>query len=280
MRKQAPSPSVLNEMRELLSGLSLHTVCESALCPNLGECFSHRTATFLIMGDICTRHCRFCAVKKGKPSLLNPDEPGNVARAVSELQLKHVVVTSVTRDDLSDGGVAHFSKTVNAIRQVKPHPTVEVLIPDFKGSLSALQTIVDSYPEVINHNLETIPRLYAEVRPEVDYHRSLNLLRAVRSMDGRILTKSGLMLGLGEEHDEVVAVMEDLLAVGCSLLTIGQYLAPSFEHHPVIRYVTPQEFDEYESIGENMGFDFVASSPFVRSSFQAAEMMATLVHNI
>ena len=267
-------------MRELLSGLSLHTVCASALCPNLGECFSHRTASFLVMGNICTRYCRFCAVKKGKPSLLDPDEPGNIARAVSTLQLKHVVVTSVTRDDLSDGGAAHFSKIVNAVRQVNIHTTVEVLIPDLKGSLSALQIIVDSYPEVINHNLETVPRLYGEVRPEADYHSSLNLLRAVRSIDGMILTKSGLMLGLGEEHDEVVAVMEDLLAAGCSLLTIGQYLAPSFEHHPVIRYVTPQEFEEYKGMGEKMGFDFIASSPFVRSSFQAAEMMATVVHSV
>jgi len=278
LRKKAPSSSVLNEMRELLSGLSLHTVCESALCPNLGECFSHRTATFIIMGDICTRHCRFCAIKKGKPSPLDPDEPRNVARAVDELKLKHVVVTSVTRDDLSDGGTAHFSKTVNAIRQVNPHTTVEVLIPDYKGSLNALKTTVDSSPEVINHNVETVPRLYAEVRPEADYHRSLNLLRAVRSMDRKILTKSGLMVGLGEEHDDVVAVMKDLLAVGCGILTIGQYLAPSSKHHPVIRYVTPQEFEEYKTIGEKMGFDFVASSPFVRSSFHAAEMMAALAH--
>ncbi len=278
LRKKAPSPSILAEMKALLDGLSLHTVCQSALCPNLGECFSHQTATFLIMGDICTRNCRFCAIRSGKGFPLDPDEPWNVARAVGKLKLKHVVVTSVTRDDLPDGGATHFARTINAVRQTNPQTTIEVLIPDFEGSSDALRIIVDSFPEIITHNVETVPCLYAEVRPNANYYRSLNLLQAVKSMDGKILTKSGLMLGLGEEHNDVVAVMEDLRAVWCDFLTIGQYLAPSSKHHPVIRYVTPEEFEQYKSLGERMGFSCVASSPFVRSSFRAAEMLAMLGH--
>lgn len=274
LTKKAPSASILTEMKDLLDGLSLHTVCESALCPNLGECFSHHTATFLLMGDICTRNCRFCAITKGKPSSLDPDEPWNVARAVGKLRLKHVVLTSVTRDDLPDGGAAHFARTINAIRQANPQTTVEVLIPDFGGSPDALKTIIDSCPEVINHNIETVPRLYAEVRPNANYHRSLNLLWTVKSVGGRVLTKSGLMLGLGEEHNEVVTVMEDLRSVGCDFLTIGQYLRPSSKHYPVISYVTPEEFEGYKRLGERMGFSSVASAPFVRSSFRAAEMVA------
>jgi len=226
------------------------------------------------MGDICTRNCRFCAIRKGKPSSLDPDEPWNVARAVSKLKLKHVVLTSVTRDDLPHGGAAHFARAISAIRQTNPQTTAEVLIPDFEGSPDALKIIVDSCPEVINHNLETVPRLYAEVRPKANYQRSLNLLRMVKSMDGRILTKSGLMVGLGEEYNEVVTVMEDLRAVECALLTIGQYLAPSSKHYPVVSYVTPEEFEEYTTLGERIGFSSVASGPFVRSSFRAAEMIA------
>lgn len=274
LTKRAPPSSVLTEMKTLLDELSLHTVCESALCPNLGECFSQHTATFLLMGDICTRQCRFCAISKGKPSPLDLDEPWNIARAVAESKLKHVVLTSVTRDDLPDGGAAHFARTINAIRQTNPQTTVEVLIPDFGGSPEALKTIIDICPEVINHNVETVPRLYAEVRPKADYHRSLNLLRTVKSMEERILTKSGIMVGLGEEHNEVARVMEDLRDAECDLLTIGQYLAPSFKHHPIINYVTPEEFEEYKSLGERMGFSSVASGPFVRSSFRAAEMVA------
>jgi lipoic acid synthetase len=207
---------------------------------------------------------------------LNPAEPWNVAQAVSKLKLHHVVVTSVTRDDLPDGGAAHFAKTIKAIRQTSPQTTIEVLIPDFEGSLEALNTVVDSSPEVINHNMETIPRLYAEVRPKADSQRSLNLLQTVKFMDRSILTKSGLMLGLGEERDEVIKAMEDLRAVECDFLTIGQYLAPSSEHHPVIRYVTPHEFEEYKNLGKKMGFSYAASGPFVRSSFKAAEMVTTL----
>lgn len=278
MIKKTPSTSIIAEMSVLIDGLSLHTVCQSALCPNLGECFSHQTATFLIMGNICTRNCSFCAINKGKGFALDPDEPWNVARAVSKLKLHHVVVTSVTRDDLPDGGATHFTRTINAIRQTSPQATIEVLIPDFKGSLEALKTVVDSSPEVVNHNVETVPRLYSEVRPKADYHRSLNLLRTVKSLNRNILTKSGLMVGLGEEHDEIVNVMEELRTVQCDFLTIGQYLAPSPKHYPVARYVTPQEFEEYKSLGERMGFSYVASGPFVRSSFRAAEMVASKPH--
>jgi len=272
LRQRASSPTVLTEMKLLLNGLSLHTVCESAECPNQGYCFSKGTATFLAMGDICTRNCRFCAIKKGCPSSLDPNEPQNIAQAVGKLKLKHVVVTSVTRDDLPDGGATHFARVIDAIRQANPQTAIEVLIPDFQGSLGALKIIVDHFPEIINHNMETVPRLYPEVRPKADYHRSLNLLRAVKSIDGDILTKSGLMLGLGEEHSEVVAVMEDLHAVACDSLTLGQYLPPSSRHYPLTRYVAPQEFEEYQNLAERMGFRSVASGTFVRSSFNAAEL--------
>jgi len=273
LRQEAPAPFLLAEMKALLDGLSLHTVCEEAHCPNQGRCFSQGTATFIILGDICTRNCRFCAVKKGHPLPLDPAEPQNVALAVSRLKLKHAVITSVTRDDLPDGGARHFARTVEAIRQANPQTTIEVLIPDFQGSLEALRIVIDSLPEVINHNLETVPRLYPEVRPKADYHRSLALLQSVKSMvKGRIVTKSGIMVGLGEEHDEVVAVLNDLRAVGCDSLTIGQYLSPSPKHYQLVRYVTPQEFGGYQSLAEEMGFSSVASGPFVRSSFNAAEM--------
>jgi len=276
LKKKAPSSSTLSQMEALLSGLSLHTVCQSALCPNMGECFSLRTATFLIMGDICTRNCRFCAITKGKPYPLDPAEPGNVAQAVKQLELRHVVVTSVTRDDLPDGGADHFSRTIKATRQTNPGTTVEVLIPDFQGSHQALEIVVNGFPEVINHNVETVPRLYPAVRPGADYQRSINLLQTVKSMNGRILTKSGLMLGLGEQYREVVAVLDDLRTAGCDALTIGQYLPPSPEHHPVIRYVTPPEFAGYRSLGEEMGFGYIASGPFVRSSYRAAKMLNAL----
>lgn len=278
MIKEAPSESIIAEMSALINGLSLNTVCQSALCPNMGECFSHQTATFLIMGNICTRNCRFCAISKGKGVALDTDEPWNVARAVSKLKLHHVVITSVTRDDLPDGGATHFARTINAIRQASPNATIEVLIPDFQGSLEALKAVVDTSPEVIDHNVETVPRLYSEVRPKADYHRSLNLLLTAKHLNRTILTKSGLMVGLGEEHNEIVNVMEDLRKVQCDFLTVGQYLAPSPKYHPVARYVTPQEFEEYKRLGEKIGFSYVASGPFVRSSFKAAEMVASKPH--
>ena len=272
LMKKAPAPSVLAEMKAMLDGLSLSTVCESAECPNQGECFTHGTATFLILGDICTRNCGFCAVKKGYPLPINPLEPGNVALAVLKLGLAHAVITSVTRDDLSDGGSRHFAGTIEATRQANPRTTIEVLIPDFQGSLEALRIIVNSSPQIINHNVETVPRLYPEARPQADYDRSLNLLRKVKSLSGEILTKSGIMVGLGESHEEVVAVMKDLRTTGCDSLTIGQYLSPSPRHHDLVKYITPQEFMEYKKIAEEIGFRAVASGPFVRSSFHATNL--------
>ena len=272
LRQRAPDPLLLDKMKASFDELSLHTVCEEAHCPNQGGCFSEGAAAFLIMGDICTRNCHFCAIGKGKPLPVDSDEPGNVAQATSKLNLKHVVITSVTRDDLPDGGARHFARTTDSIRQVNPKTTVEVLVPDFLGSPEALEVLVDSSPEVINHNVETVPRLYSEVRPQAEYHRSLELLRMVKSLDKRIVTKSGMMLGLGEQYDEVIRVMQDLREAGCDALTLGQYLCPSEQHRPVSRYIPPEEFEEYQRIAEKLGFGAVASGCFVRSSFNAREM--------
>jgi lipoic acid synthetase len=264
-------------MRSLFGRLSLHTVCEAAECPNQGQCFSSGTATFLIMGEICTRNCSFCGIKKGHPSPLDPLEPENIARAVTALKLNHVVITSVTRDDLSDGGAGHFARIVEAIRLSSPDVVIEVLIPDFQGSLDALKKVVDSNPHVIGHNIETVPSLYAKVRPEADYRRSLDVLRAIKPTSPDLITKSGLMLGLGETRTEVVAVLEELRSVGCDCLTLGQYLPPSPKHYPVVGYITPQEFEEYRTIGEELGFRCVFSAPSVRSSFRAAEMYQQVI---
>ncbi|MFC1914014.1 lipoyl synthase [Chloroflexota bacterium] len=271
LRQKAPDLSLLTEIKEMLVGLSLHTVCEEAHCPNQGECFSRRTATFLLMGDVCTRNCRFCAVKKGRPLPLDPDEPRHVARAVSALKLEHAVITSVTRDDLPDGGAGHFARTIEMVREYNPRVSIEVLIPDFQGSHEALEEVMNSAPHVINHNLETVPSLYPEVRPKAEYHRSLDLLRTVKITNQKIVTKSGLMLGLGEQHNDVIMVMEDLCAAGCDCLTMGQYLSPSHLHRQLVRYVTPAEFQEYQRIGMEMGFGSVVSGPLVRSSFKAGE---------
>jgi lipoic acid synthetase len=272
LKQRAPEPSVMHNMKALLGGLSLHSVCEEAHCPNQGRCFAQGTATFLILGDICTRNCRFCAIKKGKPLLVNPDEPRNVASAVNKLKLRHVVITSVTRDDLPDGGAGHFVATIRAIRQTSAQTIVEVLIPDFLGSPASLKTLVDSSPEVVNHNVETVPRLYPEVRPQADYHRTLNLLKSAKSLDTRIVTKSGMMLGLGEREDEIIQVMRDLREVDCDALTLGQYLCPSPQHRPVSRYLPPEAFEEYRCIADGLGFKAVASGCFVRSSFNALKM--------
>jgi len=269
LTQRAPDPSVLTDMKDLFDGLSLHTVCESAHCPNQGECFSKGTATLLILGDVCTRNCRFCAVTKGTPSALDPAEPQNVAQAVDRLGLRYVVITSVTRDDLPDGGAEHFARTVDAVKQSSPRTHIELLIPDFEGSTDALKRVVDSAPHVISHNIETVPRLYPEVRPKADYQRSLNLLGMVKSINGRIVTKSGLMLGLGEHYDEVVTAMENLREVDCDILTLGQYLCPSVKHREVSEFVRPQIFEEYKTLAVQMGFKAVASAPFVRSSFNA-----------
>jgi len=265
-------PKIMLTMERLLDGLRLHTICESALCPNIGECFSSKTATFLILGDVCTRHCTFCAVRKGLPAPVDEQEPQRLLKAVESLGLSYVVITSVTRDDLPDGGACQFAKTITMLRENRKGAIIEVLIPDFLGSTRAIEMLVEARPQVINHNIETIPRLYPEVRPEADYNRSIELLYMVKRLKPEIVTKSGLMLGLGETKKEVIEVMNDLREANCDLLTIGQYLQPSPSHHPVARFVTPEEFSEYEQIGKDLGFIAVTSAPLVRSSFNAAEL--------
>jgi lipoic acid synthetase len=273
LAKPFPQGECLVEVGRVLSRFKLHTVCQSALCPNLGECFSRRTATFMIMGDVCTRNCRFCAVGKGKPQPLEPGEPLRVAEAAKSLGLGHVVITSVTRDDLPDGGADHFAQTIAAIRDASPNTTVEVLIPDFGGSREAVEAVVRAQPDIINHNVETVPRLYDRARPRADYQRSLRVLESVKALNSDTLTKSGMMLGLGEAEEEILAVMRDLRCVDCDLLTLGQYLSPSEDHVPVARYLPPEEFRELAAKGKAIGFRGIASGPFVRSSYRADELL-------
>ena len=273
LRRKLPDPEALRKMRILLQRHGLNTVCQGALCPNQGECFGQGTATFLILGKTCTRNCTFCAIPtEERPPAPDPDEPRRIARAAAELGLKHVVITSVTRDDLADGGASHFARTVGALREIALDIVVEVLIPDFQGSAEALRRVMGSGPDILNHNLETVPRLYPEVRPQAVYSRSLDLLQRAKSMAPAGITKSGLMLGLGEEREEVRRAMADLREVSCDLLTLGQYLRPSGRHHPVVRYVPPEEFEELRVEGEKLGFKAVFSAPLVRSSFHAAEI--------
>jgi len=271
-KKKMPPPGVMHDMKGLLHELRLHTVCENALCPNIGDCFCKGTATFLIMGNICTRNCTFCAVSKGTPLPLDEKEPENLLEATEKLGLRHVVITSVTRDDLPDGGAEHFARIISLLKEKNAERTVEVLVPDFVGSITSLTTVIDAKPDVFNHNLETVPRLYPEVRPKANFERSLQLLKKAKELDPQITTKSGLMVGLGETSDELYETMERLRDTGCNLLTIGQYLQPSAAHHPVVRFIPPDEFTEYESQGKAMGFSGIASSPLVRSSFNAAEL--------
>lgn len=260
----------VQKLKAVLRENKLHTVCEEANCPNLGECFKSGTATFMIMGDICTRRCPFCDVGHGRPNPLDPNEPGNMARTIAAMGLKYVVITSVDRDDLRDGGAAHFAACIRETRQHNPGITVEILTPDFRGRVDvALELLAEAPPDVFNHNLETIPRLYRQARPGADYAGSLELLRRVKERHPGIPTKSGLMLGLGETLDEVEQVMRDMRAHGIEMLTLGQYLQPSAHHLPVQRYVTPQEFDTLRESGKNMGFTHVASGPMVRSSYHA-----------
>ena len=272
LRLSPLKPEVVGEMQKFMRGLRLHTVCESAHCPNRTECFGSGTATFMILGDICTRNCTFCAVGKGKPSIPDPQEPEHIVEAVRHMKLRYVVITSVTRDDIPDGGASHFAQTISAIHRLDPDIMVEVLIPDFKGSLPALQAVLAARPSVLNHNVETVPRLYPEVRPKADYQRSVQLLQQAKRADDKLLTKSGLMVGLGEERDGVIGVMTDLRDAGCDFLTIGQYLQPSLRHHRVVRYIPPEEFSQYQTIGKELGFASVTAGPLVRSSFHAAEM--------
>lgn len=276
-----PAPNIddMNSIQTLLDSGHLHTVCESAQCPNIGECFAKKTCTFMILGDVCTRNCAFCAVTHGLPDLPEPQEPDMVALTAKQLGLKHVVVTSVTRDDLPDGGAGQFAATIRAIKGENPSATVEVLIPDFKGQGAPLMQVISAGPEVINHNVETVPRLYASVRPGAVYERSLQVLQniSLASSEYRIATKSGLMLGLGETKDEIVEVMKDLLWAGCRILTIGQYLRPSDKHHPVVEFIHPDTFNEVADIGRELGFSQVVAGPLVRSSYRAADCYAKLV---
>ena len=269
VKVRAPgSPNYLR-LKRILRDHNLHTVCEEARCPNVGECWGHRTATFLILGDICTRGCRFCAIGKGKPKLLDPEEPRNVGLVVKDLGLEHIVVTSVDRDDLPDGGAAHFAKTVFWIKALSPGIRVEVLIPDFKGDRTALETVVRSGVQILNHNVETVPRLYKKVRPGAVYQRSLNILQSAKEIRGEILTKSGLMLGVGETFDEIMTTLRDMRERDCDIVTIGQYLQPSTDQLPVDRYVSPDEFQALKLEAEKLGFRHVESGPLVRSSYHA-----------
>jgi lipoic acid synthetase len=277
LKRRLPTGPTYEKVRALLNKGRLHTVCQEARCPNLWECFSRQTATFLIMGPCCTRNCRFCNVAHGRPSG-PPDsgEPARVAEAVKSLGLRYVVITSVTRDDLADGGAGLFAKTIKEIRVRTPHTLMEVLIPDFQGNKHALQTVIDAHPHVLNHNLETVPRLYPRVRPEADYDRSLLLLKRVTHDQPSIVTKSGLMLGLGEFPDEVEKTLQDLLDSGCSILTLGQYLQPTREHLKVERFIPPEEFDGWKRVALKMGFSGVASGPLVRSSYRARDLYQSL----
>lgn len=278
LRIRLGDPANQNQVLQLIEGLNLHTVCQEARCPNIFECWTDRTATFMLGGDICTRHCGFCAVGKGKPGALDPEEPRHVAEAVGHLNLAHAVITSVNRDDLPDGGAAHWAETIRQVRAANPECKVEVLIPDFNGDEAALNAVLDAQPDVLNHNTETIARLYRRVRPDAVYEQSLTLLQraaARRDREDRgMLTKSGIMVGLGETFEEVVSLMKDLRSVSCDIMTIGQYLQPHARRLPVERYVTPAEFAEWRDVGMSLGFRHVESSPLTRSSYHAREQAA------
>jgi len=271
IRVRAPGPGAFGETARLVRGNGLHTVCEEASCPNIGECWAQKHATFLIMGDTCTRACSFCNVKTGLPGALDADEPQKVAEATANLGLKHVVVTSVDRDDLADGGAEHFAQTIRAIRASTPETTIEVLTPDFLRKEGALEIVVEARPDVFNHNLETVPSLYLPVRPGARYFHSLRILQRVKELDPHIFTKSGIMVGLGEERNEVLQVMDDLRSAEVDFITIGQYLQPSRKHHPIARYVTPDEFENFAAIARAKGFLMVSSSPLTRSSHHAGD---------
>jgi len=272
--KKVPKQKNIRQIRALLEDSNLHTVCESASCPNIGECFSKQTLTFMILGNICTRGCAFCGVPKGKPLLPNPKEPEQINEAVQKLGLNYVVITSVTRDDLADGGAGHFASVITALQNY--HTTalqIEVLIPDFQGNIESLKTVLSAKPYVLNHNIETVPSLYSKIRPQANYQQSLKVLENSKKINKNIFTKSGFMVGLGEDRAEIEQVLADLRSVSCDIVTIGQYLAPSRTHLKPERYVEPQEFKEFEQIGQAMGFKKVFAGPFVRSSYNAGEII-------
>jgi lipoyl synthase len=276
IRVKAPVSKGYNDTHAIVRGNGLHTVCEEAGCPNIGECWEKKHATFMIMGDTCTRACAFCNVKTGLPAALDPDEPARVAAAAAKLGLAHLVVTSVDRDDLADGGAAHFAATIAALRQHCPATTIEVLTPDFLRKDGALETVVAAKPDVFNHNLETVPSKYLSVRPGARYFHSIRLLQRVKELDPTMFTKSGIMVGLGEERNEVLQLMDDLRSADVDFLTIGQYLQPTKKHHPVEKFVTPEEFKAYETIAYAKGFLMVSASPLTRSSHHAGEDFAKL----
>jgi lipoic acid synthetase len=270
LRVKMPAGETYFDLKRLVRQHRLHTVCEEAMCPNIGECWNQRSATFMLLGDTCTRSCGFCAVKTGRPGVIDAQEPERVAEAIATLNLRYAVITSVNRDDVRDGGSHIFAATIRALRQRLPECRVEVLIPDFKGNWEALAEVVEARPDVLNHNIESIARLYYKVRPQARYERSLELLWRVKQLDATMRTKSGLMVGLGEEPHEIVATMRDLCRAACDLLTIGQYLRPSPQHLPVERYYAPEEFAALKRQGEAIGFVHVEAGPLVRSSYHAA----------
>ncbi|MBI4857659.1 MAG: lipoyl synthase [Acetobacterium woodii] len=272
--KVSYNKEAVDEVSGLMAKLKLNTVCKEANCPSLGECYKKRTATFMILGNICTRHCRFCNVSSGVVEPVDPNEPQHLAEAVNALDLKHVVITSVTRDDLEDGGAKHFANTINAVRKLNPGVSIEVLIPDLRGVDKHLDIVIGAKPDVINHNVETVRELYLGVRPEADYDRSMYVIQYVKKRAPHIKTKTGIMVGLGETDEQVYQVMDDSLKAGCDIFTIGQYLRPSAKHISVKCYVTPEKFEEYKKIGEEKGFHYIASSPLVRSSYRAEEALA------
>jgi lipoic acid synthetase len=276
IRVKAPGSAVYHETRKLMRQLALNTVCEEAACPNIGECWSKRHATVMILGSVCTRACTFCNVATGRPDILDPHEPDRLARAVAQLGLEHVVITSVDRDDLDDGGAKQFARCIQCIRATSPATTIEVLTPDFRNKDGAEAAVIAARPDVFNHNVETVPRLYTEVRPGARYYHSLRLLDKVKFIDTGMFTKSGIMVGLGEERREVLQVMDDLRAADVDFLTIGQYLQPTPRHHPVDRFVTPDEFEDYAKAARSKGFLLVSASPLTRSSYHAAEDFAAL----
>ncbi|MDO9516022.1 MAG: lipoyl synthase, partial [Syntrophales bacterium] len=277
LRKGLPRGAECRAVRTLIKKNRLHTVCEEALCPNIGECFSRGTATFLIMGSVCTRGCRFCAMTHGRPAPCDPEEPARVAGAAREMGLDYLVVTSVTRDDLPDGGASFFADTITRIREDLPKARVEVLIPDFQGDPQALTSVIRARPDVLNHNIETVPRLYPAVRPDASYPRSLALLESVKKEVPEMPVKSGIMLGLGETSSEINQTLCDLANAGCDILTLGQYLQPSKKNLPVERFVHPDEFDEWRVAALEMGFSGVVSGPLVRSSYHAGDLYRTMV---
>ncbi len=280
IRIDSRSNANVNKVKQQLRELKLHTVCEEASCPNLAECFSHKTATLMIMGAICTRRCPFCDVAHGRPMQLDPNEPKNVARNIAQLGLRYVVITSVDRDDLKDGGAGHFAECIKEARALNKALKIEILVPDFRGRMdSALEKLSEQLPDVLNHNLETVPSLYSKVRPGADYFWSLNLLYRFKQLHPQVDTKSGMMVGLGETQEEVIKVMKDLRANSVDMITIGQYLQPSKHHLAVERYVTPEEFQQYEEIGYQLGFKNVASGPMVRSSYHADIQAKALNHD-